>query len=668
MALPEKRKSQSFAPASKNQNFKKQKTANPAPKKTFTPSTAPLRKDISDDTSDFEGFDDEQDKAIPVQSHKKREDAPANGQDDPNKSRESHKKQKEQAAARKAAKPNADEIARAKKLWERLRLKSHVQKDERQKLLTELFEIITGRVHDFVFKHDSVRIIQCAVKYSTIARKKEIARELKGTYIELAKSKYAKFLLAKIITEGDNETKAMIIPEFYGHIRRLINDPEASWILDDMYRSVASKSQKAIMLREFYGPEFAVFKSAEPTKVSADLSTILKASPEKRTPILQYLHERINQLVQKKMTGFTILHDAMLEYFLNISPESEDFTAFLNLVIGDNNEEEADLLKNLAFTSSGSQVVCYALAYGNAKQRRQILKAYKDVYEMLAFDKHGHQVLLTAFEVLDDTREIKVRVYNELVLLTKTATADDQDHKIINLATNQIGRASLLYPFMGPSGRLLYPDVANFMKKIQDIRSTTSKKDESVRRSELVEQLSPLCMHTIETRPDDLINRFGCPFISEIFIAGLGDKAAACKAIADLCQGDLSEESHISHSPFAAKTLKLLIQGGPYDTKAEKVIPLDPPLHFADTLLDVIEPQLSSWVTGDGIFVVLALLEAQWKDEKRVSVVKKSVKASASELKKIMKEGESLDKDAKGEEQTQKRKKATAAKHLLEAI
>lgn len=158
----------------------------------------------------------------------------------------------------------------------------------------------------------------------------------------------------------------MIVPEFYGHVRRLIKHPEASWILDDVYRGIATREQKAIMLREWYGPEFALFKAANTTGISSDLSDILAESPEKRTPIMRSLHELLNQLIQKKMTGFTMLHDAMLQYFLNVTPGGEEATEFIELIKGD---EEGDLLKNLAFTKSGARLVCLALAYGTAKVR-----------------------------------------------------------------------------------------------------------------------------------------------------------------------------------------------------------------------------------------------------------------------------------------------------------
>ncbi|KAG9821705.1 hypothetical protein KCV05_g17242, partial [Aureobasidium melanogenum] len=53
-------------------------------------------------------------------------------------SAEAHAAQRALAKERKAAKPNADIIGRSKKIWERLRRKSHVPNDERKALVAEL--------------------------------------------------------------------------------------------------------------------------------------------------------------------------------------------------------------------------------------------------------------------------------------------------------------------------------------------------------------------------------------------------------------------------------------------------------------------------------------------------------------------------------------------------
>lgn len=117
-------------------------------------------------------------------------------------SAEAHATQRALAKERKANKPNADSIQRSKKIWERLRRKSHVPLDERKALVAELFEIINGRVREFVFKHDSVRVIQCALKYANKEQRRSIVKELQTDLRSLAESKYGKFLVGKMIVEG----------------------------------------------------------------------------------------------------------------------------------------------------------------------------------------------------------------------------------------------------------------------------------------------------------------------------------------------------------------------------------------------------------------------------------------------------------------------------------
>lgn len=362
-------------------------------------------------------------------------------------SREAHQKQKQLAKERKAAKPNADEIQRAKKLWERLRIKSAVPKEERGALISELFDIVLGRVQEFVFRHDSVRPIQSAIKYGTMEQRRMIAEELKGSYKQLMEGKYSRHLIGKLLENGDEQVRDLIIPEFYGSVMRLINHPDASWMLDDIYRVKATKAQRAIMLREWYGPEFSVFKSADKSTPTGDLKQILDESPEKRKPILEFLHQLINQLIQKKLTGFTMLHDALLQYFKQLEVGSSDFNDCMRLIIGDKKEEEEDLLKNLAFTKSGAELVCLVLAYGSAKDRKLVLRSFKDAIELVARDQFGWQVLVTAYEVIDDTRETLTRIFGELVSHGKTEEKKAlQQEKILGLSSELHGRISLLHP------------------------------------------------------------------------------------------------------------------------------------------------------------------------------------------------------------------------------
>ncbi|KAJ5494332.1 hypothetical protein N7463_010419 [Penicillium fimorum] len=521
---------------------------------------------------------------------------------------------------RKAAKPNADTVARSKKLWEQLRRKSHVPLDQRKKLVKELFEIITGRVRDFVFKHDSVRVIQTALKYGNLEQRKLIAHELKGTYKELAQSRYAKFLVGKLIVHGDDETRDLIIPEFYGHVRRLIRHPEGSWILDDIYRTVATKAQKARLLREWYGPEFVIFQDEKDT--TSDLTKIIEAHPEKRGPIMNYLRELINQLVQKKSTGFTMLHDAMLQYFLNTKPGSNEANEFIELLKGD---EEGDLVKNLAFTKSGSRLMCLTFAYSNAKDRKLLLRFYRDTVKAMAGDVYGHQVILAAYEVIDDTKLSSKSFFPEL--LNQNEPEETRHEELCYQVNDLTARIAVLYPFAGERVKWLLPEAdQTVLEEVREVRKETSKKDPAIRRLELVKVASPTLLEFIAARASTLLETtFGCQFLSEVLFEADGDKTAALAAVAEAAKSH-TEARDTAH---AGRLLKSLVQGGRFNPATKSIEKVEPALNFHNVLYEQIKDEVVDWATGANPFVIVALTESEDFEKKSelLKTLKKNKKA-----------------------------------------
>ena len=484
-----------------------------------------------------------------------------------------------------------------------MRRKSHVPKDERQNLVAELFEIITGRVKDFVFKHDSVRVIQTALKYATPEQRRQIATELRGEYRALAESKYAKFLIAKLVV-GDDQIRDMVVPDFYGHVKRLIRHPEASWIMDDIYRTIASKRQKACMLREWYGPEFVIFKASDQKDPTADLSQIVKEHPEKRGHIMQHLKELTNQLVQKKTTGYTMLHDALLQYFLNCKPGSPEVTEFLEMLKDD---EAGDCYKNLAFTKSGSRLTCLALAYGSSKDRRTILKFFKGVVKILAADVHGHLVILTAYDVIDDTVMSAKAIFPEL--LNKDMAAEQRDQELLGQVSHLTARIPLLYLLDDSQPNwLLSEEDRKVLREIREIRTTTSKKDAQIRRLELVRAISDPLLDLVVAHAETLVeSSFGCQFVSEVLFGAVGEKAAALNAVAAWAEN----KSANLDNPHSGRMLKALVQGGPFDRKTKSVKPVEPALGFADLLYEKIKDNILPWASGPDSFVIVAMLEAK---------------------------------------------------------
>ncbi|PHH61845.1 hypothetical protein CDD81_7773 [Ophiocordyceps australis] len=558
-------------------------------------------------------------------------------------SRESHAKQKQLALERKAAKPLADEVQRTKKIWEKLRIKSNVPKKERQTLVEELFGIITGRCKDFVLKHDAVRAVQTAIKYSTPAQRKQIARELEGSFAELAESRYAKFLIGKLLVQNDAEIRDLVISNFFSKVRRLINHSEASWILDDVYRTVATKEQKALLLREWYGPEFSLREMTKDRDCTAELKHILDKEASKRGPIMKNLLGMINALVQKKMTGFTMLHDAMLQYFDNTTIGSDEFSEFVEMIKGD---ESGDLLKNLAFTRSGSRLACLLFAHGSSKDRKVLLKAYKGTFVLMSGDEYAHTVILTAYDVIDDTKLVSKSIIGELL----GEKEEDIANNIVGAVNNPNARTSILYLFEKLSKALFPPSHAldlELLKEVHQIRKTSSKKDNDLRRTELIGTWWPHLLSVISKRAPELVSTaFGCQFVTDVLLCDGEGKTEALEAIAQTASGDGKAEvaqdnglarQDMSQLPFVGRMLKSLIQGGKFDKAVGKVVPVEPRLGFARLLYPVIKEDIMDWATGPSSFVIVAMMEVDDFDEakslqKTLGKNKKLLQQAAAEM------------------------------------
>lgn len=681
------------APSGAANGFKKQKVVEQ--KKSRLDAAA------EDDGDDFGGFsgsedDDEEDNTIKEKAGETRapKKAGATQNGDPKKftletsSAEAHAKQRALAKERKAAKPNADVIGRSKQLWERLRRKSHVPTEERKELVAELFTIINGRVRDFVFKHDSVRVIQCALKYANREQRRMIVDELKGDIRTLMESRYGKFLIAKMVVEGDQGIRNVVVPEFYGHVKRLINHPEASWIVDDIYRQVATTKQRAIMLREWYGTEFALANrnatNSATTTESADLAKILEGAPEKRKPILQHCHQMINSLIQKKMTGFTMLHDAMLQYFLALQPGTEEHNEFLELLKSDiETKAEAkdgdgsgggDLYRNLAFTKSGSRLVCLALAWGSAKDRKVVLRLFKDTVEMMAFDANAKMVLVTGLDVPDDVKMSGKAIFHELLgqgIEEEKARLD----RLEGVVTNLNARVPALFPLAGGAKWLMNDQDKALLKEVEEVRSKTSKKAPELRRKGLLEHLAPPMLELVTKRAENLAQTsFGCQVITETLLEANSEqsveqKSEAKKAVAKLAAGDPSEEGHVVHNAAPSRMLKTLVSGGNFDPKTKVTQLAEPRLEFAKVLFPVIKERLVQWACSPSSFVIVALLESDDVSDEIKKDVKKALQKGKKEIEKAAKSSgavaKAADGDAKGKKAKPEGVKGNAGARLL---
>ena len=320
-----------------------------------------------------------------------------------------------------------------------------------------------------------------------------------------------------------------------------------------------------------------------------------------------------------------MLHDAMLEYYLNLQQGSSEALEFVELLKGD---EAGDLLKNLAFTKSGARIVCLALAYSNAKDRKLILRTFKDTFQAMSYDRHGHQVLLTAYDVIDDTVLTTKTIFPEL--LGKDHNSEESQRNLLHAAIDPTGRVPILYSFTGRVKSILSNEDQKILNEIHLIRKETSKKAPEVRRKELVTSLSPPLLSFIEKNAQSLMTSgFGCQFMNEVLLSAIGDRNSALVSLAGLAP-DIPASGSGTHSSFVGRMLKSLVQGGRYNQKTKTLDLSDPPLGFSDILYPMIKDRAVEWAASENSFVVLALLEA--KDFSSTDSLKQSLVKEKSQL------------------------------------
>jgi pumilio family protein 6 len=467
------------------------------------------------------------------------ENQPIKSQLTPEQKAANRQAQKQLKNERKAQNPSYEIISEAKEIWETLRLKRNT-KDERKQLMERLMKIIRGRVQEIIFKHDSSRIIQCAIKYGNQSQRSEIAKELKGKYVELSKSIYGRFIISRVLAYCTEE-RASVISEFYGKVLKLIKHKEASLIIEEAYSQYANAAQRTALIEEFYGPEFALFKSSENRNIEK-----LMEQPIKKESILKHLQHTLSSILGKggwDITTHTIVHRALMEYF-----QYADEHSIQSMI-----EFVKDHIVHILHTREGAYVARKAILYGTPKERKYIIKTFKSYVAKIACEQYGHTVLLTIFDCVDDTTLIQKSILSEITKKVKPTTTiigteeDAENVGLINVITNRWGSRVALYLLSHREGKYFSPSDIKLLEEGDAIREKTSKKDPEIRRKELLKAFSPAMIEICTKYAEQLIrDRISSPVVFETIRCAEGEKDKLIKAIANVTKSTIEEfkESH----------------------------------------------------------------------------------------------------------------------------
>ncbi|XP_072172777.1 pumilio homolog 3-like [Diadema setosum] len=420
-------------------------------------------------------------------------------------------KKKERRQVRRQVKNNFELAKKAKASWEIIR-QHDCKAETRKKHISELCELLKGRVMELMKAHDSVRVIQCCVQFGTPEQRTQIFDEVKDDIVELAKSKYAKFFVLKMLRYGTREQRAFIMRAFHGKVCQLIRHSEAAEVVEEAYNNHANAQDRSALMEEFYGARFAVFKASG----IHTLDDILEKDPTMRQSILEHMLKILTPLLDKAVIKHTMVHKAIYDFLVH-APEK---------MRGELIESLREVVVQILHTLDGARAAMYCLWFGTAKDRKIIIKSFKTYVTKIAKEEFGHRVLLALFDSVDDTKIVGKVIIEELM---KSA---------YEVATDQYGRKVLFYLLVPRDPSHFHPDIVKQLQKGDD--NPVSKKDRTVRRKELLEAASPALLKLLLTHTKEMAySKSNSQLALAILEHAQGDKSSSFAMFATLAAEDL---------------------------------------------------------------------------------------------------------------------------------
>uniref|UniRef100_A0A8R1XL68 CPL domain-containing protein n=2 Tax=Onchocerca volvulus TaxID=6282 RepID=A0A8R1XL68_ONCVO len=489
---------------------------------------------------------------------------------------------------RRKHKPYFDLVLQCKHLWEKLRC-GKTNDTERKKLAAEIFGIIKGKVKELIFAHDTCRIVECVVTNGGSDVRSALFEELVPEIICMAKSKYARFFVMKMLKYGSMIQRQIIFDAFRGHCVSLLRLSSAAQVLESAYNDYANAQQRYNIIVEFYGVDFAYFKTAD-NRVRT-LKEIIADYPNRKLSIVKYLENILIDIVDKPQIKLSLTHRLLSDFFeFADSKQLEEMIDSLKLCI-----------PQIVHTSDGVRIAMKCLWNGCAKTRKIMLKNFKGLVTKICLEEFAHRFLIAVFDTVDDTVLIDKCLLKELL--------------------NNIGEIVKSIYGIKVMHHLIHPRDPRFCSASQTAiykagdGNPYSKKDPKLRYAELFSYIQkPFCNYFATNMNALLFDNHASLLVLDMLEAptdldffernvNMEDRAACYDAIALICNREFipcdAEQLHPIEHPQAHFVIsKLLKSDSKFDVK------------LGDFIVKQCKNQLSSWLScNKGCFILLHILE-----------------------------------------------------------
>uniref|UniRef100_A0A671L7Q6 Pumilio homolog 3-like n=1 Tax=Sinocyclocheilus anshuiensis TaxID=1608454 RepID=A0A671L7Q6_9TELE len=260
----------------------------------------------------------------------------------------------------------------------------------------------------------------------------------------------------------------------------------------------------------------------------------------------------------------------------------------------------------------------------------KVLKANPEKFESIMDEikqiltpmgEFAHLVLLAAFDCIDDTKLVKQIIISEMV------------RSLSEIISNKYGKKVLLYLLSPRNPAHLLAEIIQVLEKGDG--NAHSKKDVAIRRTELLEAVSPPLLKYLCKNAQSMVMDKACSVaVRDLLGTAIGDlrpamEAVAAQAAEPLIPGGEDGELHMAEHPAGHLVLKWLIEQDAKMKEAEREE------RFSRILLEKVGLEnLKTWASVNrGAIVLCCLLQSA--DESVAEEVEVMLKSIFPELQKI---------------------------------
>ncbi|KAH1016099.1 hypothetical protein HUJ04_007374 [Dendroctonus ponderosae] len=354
-------------------------------------------------------------------------------------------------------KDNFDKIQQAKKMGEKLRLKN-LKETDRIKIINQLHDLLKGHYAKFVLAHDTARIVQWLLKYSSDILVHQISEELIPITVDMLHLKYGIHCVERLLKYGKDDIRTAVVDQLKGHAVKLASHTISAPVVEIAFSQHATSVQKQFLIQEFYGD---LYKNSKDPNVK-HIRDVYKGNDSMKTGTLNACKANIKRILNKSLLDSGIVQTVLHQFLEECSAE-----------------DRADLISELAAhivvisnSRDGSKAAMQCIWHGTAKDKKVIMKTLKE--HLLELSKHefGHRTIIALLDTVDDTVLLHKIILSEILKGAK------------DLAVSEYGRKVLLWLVAPADSKIFHPQ---FIKELTAGReASNSKKPVETRRSEIL--------------------------------------------------------------------------------------------------------------------------------------------------------------------------------------